>query len=548
MNLAQHLSARSTPQTKPIFGRTDMVENNAGGFVFGVDDFVRLNRFLVLGSEGGTYYASEKSVTVDNAKCVLRCLAADASRTIRTIVEISDAGRAPKNTPAILALAVAMTSTDATVKALVAEAIPKVCRTGTHIIEFAKFCKELRGFGTGLRRAINGWYEGQTVDQLAYQVAKYQSRDGWSHRDTIRLTHPQTADPYRQAVYRWITSGVDIGDRTFNRKRNGVVREASYAATAPLPAIIEAFEEAKTADEKRVVQLIREANLPRECIPTSHLNSVAVWEALLEKMPLTALVRNLGKMTSIGLVKPLSDAAKAVREKLSDEGYIRKSRLHPLAILVALKTYGSGHGLKGSLTWSPVQTVVDGLDAAFYSAFGNVEPANKNTMLALDVSGSMGFNNIAGLPITPREASAAFAMVLAKTEPDHLIMAFSTQFMQLDFSSCSRLSDVLAKVDGLPFSGTDCSIPMMCAHDMKLNVDTFVTITDNETYAGRMHPTQALKRYRDGQGKPKACSVVVGMTATEFTIADPTDPLTMDVVGFDTAAPQLITDFSAGRI
>ena len=58
----------------------------------------------------------------------------------------------------------------------------------------------------------------------------------------------------------------------------------------------------------RVVRLIREDGLPRECVPTEHLNDPAVWEALLEGMPLMAMVRNLAKMTAVGLLKPGSKA------------------------------------------------------------------------------------------------------------------------------------------------------------------------------------------------------------------------------------------------
>jgi 60 kDa SS-A/Ro ribonucleoprotein len=39
---------------------------------------------------------------------------------------------------------------------------------------------------------------------------------------------------------------------------------------------------------------------------------------------------------------------------------------------------------------------------------------------------------------------------------------------------------------------------------------------------------------------------VVGMTATEFTIADPSDAGMLDVVGFDAAAPAVMADFSRG--
>ena len=67
--------------------------------------------------------------------------------------------------------------------------------------------------------------------------------------------------------------------------------------------------------------------------------------------------------------------------------------------------------------------------------------------------------------------------------------------------------------------------------------------TDSETWAGKIHPKQALDQYRQKMGIP-AKVVVVGMTATEFSIADPNDAGMMDVVGFDTAAPNLIRDFA----
>jgi len=36
------------------------------------------------------------------------------------------------------------------------------------------------------------------------------------------------------------------------------------------------------------------------------------------------------------------------------------------------------------------------------------------------------------------------------------------------------------------------------------------------------------------------------MTATNFTIADPSDPGMLDIAGFDSAVPTLITDFARG--
>ena len=75
MKYADILSA-DVPQTEALDER--QVKNNAGGFVFAIDDWARLDRFLILGAEGGTYYVSERKLTQENAGVVTRCLAADA--------------------------------------------------------------------------------------------------------------------------------------------------------------------------------------------------------------------------------------------------------------------------------------------------------------------------------------------------------------------------------------------------------------------------------------------------------------------------------------
>lgn len=107
------LAQQPTPQSEPLDSR--QVKNNAGGYVFQVDDFTRLDRFLILGSDAQTYYQSAKKLTRENADCVLRCVAADAERTIARIVDISSAGRARMH-PFTLLQARAVYSSGASVK------------------------------------------------------------------------------------------------------------------------------------------------------------------------------------------------------------------------------------------------------------------------------------------------------------------------------------------------------------------------------------------------------------------------------------------------
>jgi 60 kDa SS-A/Ro ribonucleoprotein len=84
---------------------------------------------------------------------------------------------------------------------------------------------------------------------------------------------------------------------------------------------------------------------------------------------------------------------------------------------------------------------------------------------------------------------------------------------------------------------------MVYAADRKLEVDVFLVITDNETYAGSVHPYQALANYRQKMGRP-AKLIVMGMTATNFSIADPSDAGMLDVIGMDSTAPQVMADFA----
>lgn len=523
MKAYKTVSTRKTKQSEPIIGK-QMVKNSAGGFAFAIDDWKRLDRFLVLGNEGGTYYASEKKLTKENATCVMRCIQADGIRTVNRIAEISDAGRAPKNDPALFALAMCISLGDEQTKRTAAAALPKVARIGTHVQHFFSYVKQFRGWGRILSNAAKNWYESKPVEKLAYDAIKYQSRDGWAHRDLLRLSHPKTADAARNALYKWIVDTEVIES---------------------LPEIVVAFESAKKAQTaKEIVALVREYNLPRECVPTQFLNDAGVWEALLEKMPMTAMIRNLATMTRVGLIKPMSAAVNKVVTTLSIAENLKKARVHPIALLSALKTYQQGHGERGKNTWEPVAQVVDALDGAFYLAFQAVEPTNKSWLLALDVSGSMSGGEIAGVPgLTPRIASAAMSLVTANVEKQHHIMGFSNRFIPLSISPRQRLDDAIKAISGLPFEGTDCALPMLWAMENKVEVDAFVVYTDSETWAGEIHPCQALQQYRQKFGIP-AKLIVVGMTATEFSIADQKDGGMMDVVGFDTATPQIMSDFA----
>lgn len=514
-----------TPQTEKA--SPDQVVNNAGGFSFSQDEMARVKRFLILGSEGGTYYVSERKLTQANAANLISAIKKNGTEVVKLITEISVSGRAPKNDPAIFALALACTHGDEATKTAAYSAISKVCRTGTHLFQFTESIQDLRGWSRGLRTGVGKFYTERSPGSLATQLVKYRQRNGWTHRDVLRLSHVKPATSMQAALLRWAVGKPVEGD---------------------LHPTISAFEEIQalgTTDVKRTLKLVADNQLPWEVLPTELLGDRRVWEGqLAQGMPLTAMIRNLGKMTSLGILDGMSSEVKKVVETLGSMEALHAARVHPLSILIALSTYKSGHGFKGSLSWKPNSLVVDALDEAFYKAFEVVVPAGKNYFLGLDVSGSMG-DTFGDSPLSCCEAATAMALVTHRTEPWTFVGAFNDGISEIPLSKKSTLSSAMKYTRGVNFGGTDCALPMKYALERKMEVDTFVVYTDNETWAGVGHPHEWLRKYRSEMSRPNTKLVVVGMTSNGFTIADPSDKGMLDIAGFDTTTPAVISQFSA---
>lgn len=524
----------STPQAEPIPGK-DMTPNNAGGYSFAVDDMARLHRFLCLGSEG-TYYVGERELTKQNLTTLERLLDAGRGReAVDAIVSISKAGRAAKNDPALFALARCTSASDVTVRQYALAHLSDVARTGTHLLHFVHYVKQFRGFGRAYKNALADWFASRDEEALAYQLLKYQQRDGYSQRDLLRLVHPKVTNETRNALYHWVVKGwSDVGADEHPEK---ALRQ------------IWAYEKAKRATSaSEVAQLVQTYRLPREAVPTEHLNAVEVWDALLDDMPLEAMMRNLATMTRVGLLKPFSPAFDTVVQRLCDPERIKRARLHPIKILAALLTYQSGKGVRGSHTWEPLAPIVDALNEAFYASFAHVEPSGKRILIAVDVSGSMHGTQVNGIPgLDCHTAAAAMAMVTARTEAHYYVIGFDTQAYPLPISPHQRIDDVVKTIAQYGGGGTNCALPFEWLIKKKIDVDAVITLSDNETWYGRAHPVQMLARYRAQVGHPVR-AINVQMASTHVTNSDPDDRDALEAIGFDTITPSVIASFIRGEV
>lgn len=538
----------NVPQSQPIFGREqDMAKNNAGGFAFVISKWDRLTRFLILGSEGGSYYVGEKTLTQQNALCVVECAKEDPKKTLSIILDISLQGRAVKQNPTIFALALlAANVKDANVevKNLVSDSVTQVCRTGTMLFMYLNYVKQLRGLGPSVRKSIAKFYTVQPLEKLDLNVVKYRNREGFTHRDVLRLTHPTTKDATRNDYFKYI---VGKGE-------------------APKGTLASVFESIKNeTDHKKIISAIKEHKLPWEAIPTTALGNIDVWKALLPTMAMTAMIRNLGKMTSLGMFDSNTrEEVKIVVDKLTNAEQVSKSRVHPFTIYAAIKVYGAGRGVKGSLRWTPNSKIEDALDTCMELSYKNIEATGKRFFVGMDVSASMTASVLGMDYVSAYEASAAFVSILNRVETSVDIVAFGAKrwgynrgpfawrcyngnengLTPIAFSKRDSISSIVNTMQNKYHmgGGTDCALPMLYAIEKKIPVDVFVITTDNESWAGNIHASKALELYRRTMGID-AKLIVLATAATSFSVGDPNDKGTLNCCGFDSSIGQVISEF-----
>ena len=330
--------------------------------------------------------------------------------------------------------------------------------------------------------------------------------------------------------------------------------EDPLVATARfLKALIELAKTGEKKDSATAIALMeKNKKIQREHLPTELLNTPQIWNSLLNGMGMTALIRNLGKLSQIGVT---STRANDIIKTLNDPKAVKDSKVHPLQVLVGMKTYSQGKGDLGSLTWTPNSYITTALSTTFRQAFGNITPTGKRYMIGLDVSGSMSMCMCAGAKnITPREGSVAMAMMTLYAEGAENVHIYGFSNIFYNFNGKVRpdmtIQDAIKATD-VPFGATDCALPMTQALRMYqqdgIVFDVFCIYTDNETYAPNIHPQVALENYRKATGVD-AKLIVVGMVANQLTIADPKDKNTLNLAGFDTATPELISMFIRGQI
>lgn len=580
------LPDHKVPVTEPLPDKI-MTVNNTGGYVFEVTPEKYFERILTFGTTSPTYYQNANMLSTEAITFIQKQIDEGKGLALLAILcDYYEKSRAPKMQPLIATLAQlcskkGLTDKDDVEKGYRALRVASLkvvtsLRTFSHLSEWKGYhhasCGS-KGFGRATRDAIAKIFSNRTAESLAYQIVKYGGgrtvgKDKWSVKDMVTCAHvvSKSLSPNHQVVIAYAVKGIEDA-----RAKNAELQPSETKILDYLEAVEKAKNESTSIED--IIELISKHNLPREALNTKALKDPRVWRKLLVNddgkiiMPITALIRNLGVMSNRGLFDDAS-LVSSVAEFIQNENVLKRGHIHPVSMLEAWKTYGSGRGLKGSLMWSVNKKIHDALEAGFYLAFSTLKPTGKDTMHCIDCSGSMGTMSTA-CSLTAREAAAAVAMVASRADNGvsrqdfNLFTASSGRYYGITFSGETDsvegltpttitpgddLKKVINAISRSDFGSTDASLPFRYAlkkfvasggKDGKYEV--FCVYTDNEVNSG-VHPASALKEYRRVTGI-NAKLIVFAMTPTEFTIADPADPGMLDVQGFDSCVPTIYRNF-----
>lgn len=521
------------------------IQNNAGGYVFEIDDLSYVKRFLILGTEGGNYYVSEKELTFQVSEKLKSIIESRGKEIVDLIIDVSHKGLAPKNDPALYLLALCSNSSDKKVRVHALVNLWRVARIPTHLYHFVTYLKQIRGFGKAVDMALEKWFNNKNPLQLAYSLTKYASRDGFSARDLLRIAKPKSPTEAHNLVYNYVT----ITEKQIaNGKKNLIKENTIYdnEISHKVYSYLRNVDKVKSGSisDQELIFLIKENNFPMEIIPTDK-RTKEVYGTVLDSAGLTWIIRNLGNLSKHGLLDEGQwENIDKVTKRLTTESQLKSARIHPINILSALKIYSSGGGYKSESKWNPNNKVIDALNKSFDLSFYYQPSTNKRYYLGLDCSGSMFCTFINGMNyLNASEVGACFAMTILKREHFSLIKGFNNQMQDININPSSSLKEVLNVMEKVKWGATDCSLPVIDAMDKKIPIDVFICITDNETWCGGVHPFEALKDYRKKMGI-NAKMVVLATSSTKFTIADPSDPYMLDIAGFSSDVPSIISEFS----
>lgn len=530
--------------------------------------FVR--RFLCLGSKDNVYRsnAQHSKFSRNDVPFIERLIADRGIEVLDWINDVSVNNKACRQEPTMFAYAFCMVHGDEDVKNYGYQMLSNICRIPTHLFQFQNYCEELNmqknnksGWGRRHRMGISKWYNNfaDKAPKLAHLVTKYKKRSKWNHRDIVRLAHVKPQNERIRTILKFIVNKemddvITLHDSLKIDDRDDKIVKEQKEQHTEVKKFLRAVVDAKNCEDKmQLIELITEHGLAREHIPNSFLSEKEVWRVLLRTMPLTAMIRNIGKMTQLGIFEDehASFFVNLVREKMNSE-VLQKAKVHPMKILFALKQYNEGKGDQCRLDWRPSHAITTIFEKAFIDSVRLQPRTDKRYLLAVSVSGEMN-KKLVGSPLTASEAAGAMVHTIVKQNDRVETLLFKNNLERPYISTINpddNLNSIKRKLDILSSSKGHHINFSTWARDNN-NFDVIMIFTDTLKGEGDSRVAEPFDYFcqSHGVGAPNHVRVIVAMTgkpSDQVDDVEPRDGQTLHVIGFDPSTPQIINSFISG--
>ena len=159
-----------TPQAERNPG-TRLLVRTPNAPVWPANEWERFDRFLIYGTERGTYFIRKRKLSVGQATNARARIVEDGPRAVRRIVELSVAGRVMTNEPCLFALAMSVAFGNEATRTMALEAMPEVIRTDGEAQAFATYLQDLEPTRGETHDAAQGVQRGSGCEAVALLYA-----------------------------------------------------------------------------------------------------------------------------------------------------------------------------------------------------------------------------------------------------------------------------------------------------------------------------------------------------------------------------------------
>ena len=509
----------STPSTN--------TKNAAGGKAYSHTDRHALAQLAVTGCFNGTAYAKPIE-NLEAAKNAVTALRNDPEFIAQTAIYARHASYM-KDMPAFLMVALAHFNTEVFKRTfpIVIDNM-KMLRNFIQIARSDVFGKKLNVSRSSIRGCIQKWFDQRSPSYIFNSAIGNDP----SMKDILKICHPRPNTAEKAALFAYL-KGSQIEDGKFTT-RNKDGKLIYTHAVENLPSIVTQYEKFKV--ERGEVPNVDFRMLDSLKLTDQEWKSVAVntsWQAT--RMNLQTFDRH-NVFSDSAMIDLISD-------RLRNREDIAKAKAFPYQLMMAhIATADSEVPAK----------IKDALKAALEISLENVPSFDGNIVIAVDVSGSMGYattgsRGTATSKVTNADVAALITSALLKVNPKAVVIPFADNVRKVDISPKNDVLTNAANIKAIVKGGTNCAAPLTLLNNEEAKADMVIFVSDNQSWLNQTNKagTSKMQEWNKFRAKNPTAKLVTIDISPNITSQVSPSPEILQIGGWSDRCFTTMADFYA---